>query len=85
MAQLAKCQILDFSSGHDLRVVRWGPASGSWLGMEPASLFPYLSAPTPLHLFKRERERERENENELDMNREITMGFNYMEVIVICY
>ena len=40
---------LDFSSGHDLRVMRWSPASGSELGMEPASDSP-PSAPHHLSL-----------------------------------
>ena len=31
-----KCLILDFSSGHDFRVVKLSPMSGSVLGMEPA-------------------------------------------------
>ena len=34
MAQLVKT--LDFSSGHDLTVVRWSPKLGSSLGMEAA-------------------------------------------------
>ena len=33
--QLVKHLTLDFSSGHDPRVVRWSPASGSMLGMRP--------------------------------------------------
>ena len=40
---------LDFSSGHDLRVMRWSPAPGSELGMEPASDSP-PSAPHHLSL-----------------------------------
>ena len=36
MAQSFKHLILDFGSGHDLRVVRLSPASGSVLGVEPA-------------------------------------------------
>lgn len=36
MAQLVKHPILDFGSGHDLRVVRLRPASGSSLGVESA-------------------------------------------------
>jgi len=36
VAQLVKCPTLDFGSGHDLRVVRSSPMSGSTLGMEPA-------------------------------------------------
>ena len=36
VAQSVKNLTLDFSSGHDLRVVRWSPMSGSALGMEPA-------------------------------------------------
>ena len=34
-AWVAQCQTLDFSSGHDLRVVRLSLASGSALGLEP--------------------------------------------------
>ena len=36
MAQSVEYLTLDFGSGHDLRVVRSSPASGSALGMEPA-------------------------------------------------
>ena len=36
MAQLSKHPTLDFGSGHDLRVVRSSPASGSKLGVDPA-------------------------------------------------
>ena len=45
-AQSVKCPTLDFGSGHDLRVVRFTPMSGSELGMEPAedSLSPSPSA-----------------------------------------
>ena len=35
-AQLVKCLTLDFSSGHDLRVVKSSPASGSVLSGESA-------------------------------------------------
>ena len=35
MAQLVKHPTLDFSSGHDLRVVRANPTSGSRLSVEP--------------------------------------------------
>ena len=34
--QSIKHPILDFGSGHDLRVVRWSPALGSALSVEPA-------------------------------------------------
>ena len=34
VAQWVKCPILDFCSGHDLRVVRSSPALGSAPGME---------------------------------------------------
>ena len=36
VAQLVKCPTLDFSSGHDLRLVRSSPLLGSSLGMESA-------------------------------------------------
>ena len=36
VAQSVKHLTLDFGSGHDLRVVRSSPASGSMLGIEPA-------------------------------------------------
>ena len=36
VAQLVKHPVLDFGSGHDLRVMRFSPALGSALGMEPA-------------------------------------------------
>ena len=42
MAQLVKHSTLDFSSGHDLRVMGLSPTSDFALGMEPAldSFFP---------------------------------------------
>ena len=36
VVQSVKCLTLDFGSGHDLRVVRWSPASGSMLSGESA-------------------------------------------------
>ena len=36
VTQLIKHLTLDFSSGHNLRVVRSSPMSGSMLGVEPA-------------------------------------------------
>ena len=36
VAQSVECLTLDFSSGHDLRVVGSSPASGSVLSTEPA-------------------------------------------------
>ena len=36
VAQLVKRPIPDFSSGHDLRVLRSSPTLGSVLGLEPA-------------------------------------------------
>ena len=36
VSQLVKCPTLDFSSGHDLTVVRSSPTLGSALSMEPA-------------------------------------------------
>ena len=36
VAQLAKCLILDFGSGHDLRVKKSSPALDSTLDVEPA-------------------------------------------------
>ena len=49
VAQLVKCLTLDFSSGQDLRVLRWSPALGSVLGPETAwdSLSASPSAPSP--------------------------------------
>ena len=47
MAQLVKHLTFDFGSDHDLRVVRWSPAVGSMLAMEPAS-FRLLLSPLPL-------------------------------------
>ena len=35
VAQLVKYPILDFSSGHNLRVMRSSPVSGLALGIEP--------------------------------------------------
>ena len=35
VAQSVKHQTLDFGSGHDLRLMRLRPMSGSVLGMEP--------------------------------------------------
>ena len=46
MAQSAKCPTLGFGSGHDLRVGRWSPASGSMLCVEPAKVT--LSSPSAL-------------------------------------
>ena len=40
LAQLVKCPTLDFGSGHDLKVVRLIPMSGSILGVLPLSLCP---------------------------------------------
>ena len=48
MAQLVKNLIPDFNSGHDLRVVRSGPALGSTLNAESASLLPPLPLPLPV-------------------------------------
>ena len=47
VAQLVKCPTLDFSSGHDLTVVRSSPTLGSMLSMGPAwdPLSPSRSAP----------------------------------------
>ena len=52
MAQSVECLTLDFSSGHDLRVMRLGPVSGSALGVESASdpLSPSLSLRFSPHL-----------------------------------
>ena len=36
VSQLVKQMTLDFSSGHDLRVMSLSPKSGSVLGVEPA-------------------------------------------------
>ena len=51
MAQSDKHPTLDFGSGHDLKVVRSSPMSGSTLSMAGAagdSLSPSFSAPPPL-------------------------------------
>ena len=55
MAQLVKLPTLDFSSGHDIKVMRLGahielPGPGSMLGTEPACDFLSLSAPPLLAL-----------------------------------
>ena len=52
VAQAVKHQTPDFSSGHDLTVVRLSLALGSTLGMEPTwdSLFPSPNAPSPTTL-----------------------------------
>ena len=52
MAQSTEHLTLGFSSGHDLRVVRWSPTADSMLSRESAedSLSPSLSAP-PSALF----------------------------------
>ena len=52
VAQLVEQPTLDFTSGHDLTVMRSSPTSGSVLSVEPAcdSLSPSLSAPPPLLL-----------------------------------
>ena len=36
VAQSIKHLALGFSSGHDLRVMRWSPVAGSSMGMESA-------------------------------------------------
>ena len=36
MSQLVKRLTLDIASGHDFRIARFSPLSGSVLGMEPA-------------------------------------------------
>jgi len=51
VAQLVKHPTLDFSSGHDLRVIRSNPALGSVLSVEPA--WDSLSLPLPLPLLSR--------------------------------
>ena len=52
VAQSVKHQVLDFSSGHDLRVVRSSPMSGSMPGTESArnSLYPSASPMVSLSL-----------------------------------
>ena len=50
VAQSLEHLTLDFGSGHDLRVVRWSPMSGSVLCEEPAS--ESLSVPPHLLLSK---------------------------------
>ena len=51
VAQSVERLTLDFSSGHDLRVMGSSPALGSVLSMEPAwnSLSPLCSAPAHTH------------------------------------
>ena len=46
VAQSVKCPTLDFSSCHDLRVMRWSPVSGSPLSGDSLSLS--LSSSVPL-------------------------------------
>lgn len=48
-AQQVKCPTVEFSSGHDLLVVRSSPKSGSALNMEPSYDSPPLSLPSPPH------------------------------------
>ena len=55
MAQSVKCLILDFGSGHDFRVVRSSPMSGSALGVESAR--DSLSPAPPLLKKKKEKKR----------------------------
>ena len=53
MAQSVACRTLGFGSGHDLRVVRWSPRSGSAFSRESAweSLSLLTSAlPPPLSI-----------------------------------
>ena len=55
MAQSVKHPTLDFSSGHDLQVMGWGPTMGSMLSVEPVwdSVSLSLSVPSPpLTFFK---------------------------------
>ena len=50
VAQSVKCPTLDFSSGHDLRVVGLSPASGSKLSGESAwDSLPLPPTPTRMH------------------------------------
>jgi len=59
VAQLVKCPTLDFSSGHDLRVVGSSPTSDSALGVElDWDSFSPLPLPLPtyaLFLFKKKK------------------------------
>ena len=48
MAQSVERPTLDFGSGHDLMVVRWGSMLGCALSEEPA--WDSLSAPTPMNM-----------------------------------
>jgi len=56
VAQSLEFPTVGFGSGHDLRVVKSNPASGSELGLEPASDSPSPSTPPPpprvhMHVF----------------------------------
>jgi len=46
VAQSVKCPTLDFRSGHDLRVVRSSPVSGSTLGHRACSRFSLAHSPS---------------------------------------
>ena len=47
VAHSVKCLTLDFDSDDDLTIVRWSPASGSTLGVEPAWDSPSPSPSSP--------------------------------------
>ena len=61
MAKSVKCPTLGFSLGHDLRVVRSSPASGSVLIVETAS--DSLSLPLPCSLSFSQKEQSKEKIN----------------------
>ena len=50
MAQSVENPTLDFSSGHDPRVVGWSPASGSVLSLEPVKTSPSFSVSVTVSL-----------------------------------
>ena len=58
MAQLVKHLILDFMSGHDLRVVRSSPTSDSALSVKPAKILSLSFSLCPsLLVFSRSQEK----------------------------
>ena len=80
---MVRCLTLDFSSVHDLTVVRLSPALGSVLSMEPAwaSFSPSLSAPPPPTSLKRDKQtffnvkkKKTENSHKASVSGETTLG-----------
>lgn len=67
MAQSVKHPIPDFGSGHNLRVVRSSPASGSTLSMEPAwdFLSPSLTPSSPDISLKKKKKKKLEKQTKI--------------------